>query len=229
MSAEILLCNVRFGWKADTWHRSKAVAGSSLIVIRKSQGATVLGPATPERLRGFSDGVFAVLITVLVLDLRPPNQPTYAAMLELWPRWLSYSLSYVFFALIWTNHHYLLRYVRESTPRLVWCNFLHLFSISFLPVATAWMATSRLAPQPVSFYAATIFLMNATYIGLVWEVTSTNAVAEEVSTIRIVRWRAVITLGVFGMAAVVALTRPIAAIVICAACLLAYIKPDPKR
>ena len=189
----------------------------------------MLGPATPERLRGLSDGVFAVLITVLVLDLRPPADPTYAAMLELWPRWLSYSLSYVFFALIWTNHHYLLRYVKESTPRLLWCNFVHLFSMSFLPVATAWMATSRLAPEPVSFYAAVIFLMNATYIALVWEVTGTNAVAEEAFTIRIVRWRALISLGIFAAAAVVALRHPIMAIAICGACLLAYVKPDPRH
>jgi uncharacterized membrane protein len=189
----------------------------------------VLGRATPERLRGVSDGIFAVLITVLVLDLRPPADPTYAAMLEMWPRWLSYTLSYLFFALIWINHHYLLRYVTEATPRLLWCNFVHLFSISFLPVATAWMATSKLAPEPVSFYAAVIFLMNSTYIALVWEVTGTNALAEESSTIRVVRWRALISLSLFAVAAIVALTRPVIAIVICAACLLFYVKPDPRH
>ena len=189
----------------------------------------MLKRATPERLRGFSDGVFAVLITVLVLDLRPPAEPTYAAMLELWPRWLSYGLSYLFFALIWINHHYLLRYVTEATPRLLWCNFVHLFSMSFLPFATAWMATSKLAPEPVSFYAAVIFLMNATYIALVWEVTETNAVAEVPSTIRIVRWRALITLCLFGVATIVALTHPIVAIVICVACLVPYLKPDPTH
>lgn len=189
----------------------------------------MLGKATPERLRAVSDGVFAVLITVLVLDLRPPAEPTYAAMLELWPRWLSYALSYLFFALIWVNHHYLLRYVKEATSRLLWCNFVHFFSMSFLPVATAWMATSKLAPEPVSFYAAVIFLMNATYVALVWEVTGTNAVAEESSTIRVVRWRALITLCLFGIAAIVALTHPVIALAICAACLVVYIKPDPTH
>lgn len=186
----------------------------------------MLGKATPERLRAVSDGIFAVLITVLVLDLRPPTKPTYAAMLEDWPTWLSYTLSYLFFALIWINHHYLLRYVKEATPRLLWYNFVHLFSMSFLPVATAWMATSKLAPEPVSFYAAVIFLMNATYVALVWEVTGTNAVAEERLTIRVLRWRALTTLGIFAVAAFVALKHPIVAIAICAACLIAYLKPD---
>ena len=107
--------------------------------------------ATPERLSAFSDGVFAVLITVLVLELRPPEQPTLEALLALWPTWLSYAVSYLFIAIVWANHHYLLRYATEATPRLLWFNFAHLFSISLLPVSTAWMAVSRLSPLPVAF------------------------------------------------------------------------------
>ena len=67
---------------------------------------TLLRRATPERLSAFSDGVFAVLITVLVLELRPPELPTFKALLLLWPTWLSYAVSYLFIAIVWTNHHY---------------------------------------------------------------------------------------------------------------------------
>src|SRR6201987_2620433 len=122
----------------------------------------ILRRATPERLSAFSDGVFAVLITILVLDLRPPAVPTFAALLLLWPTWLSYAVSYVFIAIVWTNHHYLLRYADEATPSLLWFNFAHLFSISLLPLSTAWMAESELAPQPVAFYATIFFLVKAT-------------------------------------------------------------------
>ncbi len=108
---------------------------------------TLLRRATPERLSAFSDGVFAVLITVLVLELRPPELPTFKALLLLWPTWLSYAVSYLFIAIVWTNHHYLIRYAEEATPRLLWFNFAHLFSMSLLPLSTAWMAASRLAPQ----------------------------------------------------------------------------------
>jgi hypothetical protein len=114
----------------------------------------MLRKATPERLSTFSDGVFAVLITVLVLDLRPPELPMFKAVLLLWPTWLSYAVSYLFIAIVWTNHHYLMRYATEATPRLLWFNFAHLFSMSLLPLSTAWMAASELAPQPVAFYAA---------------------------------------------------------------------------
>src|SRR5437870_12455539 len=123
--------------------------------------------ATPERLSAFSDGVFAVLITVLVLELRPPELPTFKALLLLWPTWLSYAVSYLFIAIVWANHHYLLRYATEATPRLMWFNFAHLFSVSLLPLSTAWMAVSKLSPQPVAFSAAVVFFVNVTYLLLI--------------------------------------------------------------
>jgi Endosomal/lysosomal potassium channel TMEM175 len=86
---------------------------------------------------------------LLVLELRPPELPTFKAFLLLWPTWLSYAVSYLFIAIVWTNHHYLMHYATEATPRLLWFNFAHLFSMSLLPLSTAWMAVSKLAPQPV--------------------------------------------------------------------------------
>src|ERR1700681_4147221 len=124
----------------------------------------------------FSDGVFAVLITVLVLDLRPPERPPFEAFLALWPTWLSYAVSYLFIAIVWANHHYLMRYASEASPRLLWFNFAHLFSMSLLPLSTAWLAVSELAPQPVAFYAAVFFLVNATYICLIWELIDRTSV-----------------------------------------------------
>ena len=76
---------------------------------------SVLRRAMPERLTMFSDGVFAVLITVLVLELRPLESPNFKALLSVWPKWLSYAVSYLFIAIVWTNHHHLMRYVTEAT------------------------------------------------------------------------------------------------------------------
>ena len=189
---------------------------------------TVLRRATPERLSAFSDGVFAVLITVLVLELRPPELPTFNALLLLWPRWLSYAVSYLFIAIVWTNHHYLMRYATEATPRLLWFNFAHLFSMSLLPLSTAWMAVSELSPQPVAFYAAVFFLVNATYICLIWELIDRTPVNEISPTVRrIMRFRSITTLCLFGFAAAVALKYPLAGLGICICCLLVYLKPEP--
>jgi uncharacterized membrane protein len=78
-------------------------------------------------------------------------------------------VSYLFIAIVWANHHYLMRYATEATPRLLWFNFAHLFSMSLLPLSTAWMTVDELAPQPVAFYAAVFFIVNATYLCLIRE------------------------------------------------------------
>jgi uncharacterized membrane protein len=187
----------------------------------------VLRRATPERLSTFSDGVFAVLITVLVLELRPPELPTFRALLSLWPTWLSYAVSYLFIAIVWANHHYLMRYATEATPRLLWFNFAHLFSMSLLPLSTAWMAVSRLAPQPVAFYAAVFFLVNATYIALIWELIDRSAVEISPQVRRIMRFRSIATLCFFATAAAVALRYPVAGLGICICCLIVYLRPEP--
>jgi len=189
---------------------------------------TVLRKATPERLSAFSDGVFAVLITVLVLDLRPPEHPTFHALLLLWPTWLSYAVSYLFIAIVWINHHYLMRYSDEAGHRLLWFNFAHLFSMSLLPLSTAWMAESELAPQPVAFYAAVFFLVNATYICLIWELIDRTA-GDEVSARvrRTMRIRSIATLCFFGIAAVTALIYPLVGLAICICCLIVYLRPGP--
>jgi uncharacterized membrane protein len=188
----------------------------------------LLRRATPERLSLFSDGVFAVLITVLVLELRPPDRPTFEALLALWPTWLSYAVSYLFIAIVWANHHYLMRFASEATSRLLWFNFAHLFSISLLPLSTAWMAVSELAPQPVAFYAAVFFLVNGTYVALIWELidrTPDGKIPPKVR--RIMRVRSLTTLCLFGAAAVVALKYPLVGLGICICCLIGYLRPEP--
>jgi uncharacterized membrane protein len=189
---------------------------------------TLLQRATPERLSTFSDGVFAVLITVLVLELHPPEVPTFKALLLLWPRWLSYAVSYLFIAIVWINHHYLMRDATEATHRLLWFNFVHLFSISLLPLSTAWMAVSELAPEPVSFYAMVFFLVNATYICLIRELIERAPVDKVSPTMRRnMRVRSIATLCLFGVAAAVALKYPLVGLGICICCLIVYLKPDP--
>src|ERR1051325_8469797 len=103
-----------------------------------------------------------------------------------------------------------MRYATEATPRLLWFNFAHLFSMSLLPLSTAWMAISELSPQPVAFYAAVFFLVNTTYICLIWELIERDPVDEIPTAVRrIIRFRSITTLCLFGSAAVVALKYPL--------------------
>jgi len=187
----------------------------------------MLKRATPERLTFFSDGVFAVLITVLVLELRPPAEPTYTALLALWPRWLSYAVSYLFIAIVWGNHHYLMRYARETTPRLLWVNFAHLFSMSLLP------PVDRVDGDERAFCPACV-LLRRRLLPREPDLLRPDLGAEPCRRCSgrcaaVLRWRSLITLGLFGSAAVIALWQPIVGLVICIACLAVYLKPDLGR
>src|SRR5215475_12904206 len=118
---------------------------------------------TAERLATFSDAVFAVIVTVMVLELRAPDQSSFSALWPLWPTAISYAVSYLFIAVIWINHHYLMRFVGPPTLGLIWINFVHLFLVSLLPFATAWIARTRLAPSPVAFYAGLFVCIDVAY------------------------------------------------------------------
>jgi uncharacterized membrane protein len=158
-----------------------------------------------ERLVAFTDGVFAVIITIMVLDLRPPAQARLSALLPLWPTALSYAVSYLFVAIIWTNHHRLLLFAHEATAKLMWWNFAHLFMTSLIPFSTAWIADTRLAAGPVLVYAAVFVMVNIAFLGYQQETLSQASDSEVSPTIRrLTRVRALITLGIFVTATCVA-------------------------
>src|SRR5690349_16396025 len=122
-----------------------------------------------------------------------------------------------------------MRHASEATPQLLWFNFAHLFSMSLLPLSTAWMAASELAPQPVAFYAAVFFLVNATYIALIWElIDRTPRPKIPPKMRRFMRVRSLTTLCLFGAAAVVALKSPFFGFGLCICCLIGYLRPEPS-
>ncbi|WP_234815678.1 TMEM175 family protein [Mycolicibacterium boenickei] len=184
----------------------------------------------PERVALFSDAVFAVLITILVLELKPPAVDTFGALLTLWPTALSYAVSYLFIAIVWMNHHHLLSYAQATTPRLVWSNFLHLFAVSLIPFSTEWIADTQLASAPVTLYALIFVVVNVTCVALCWEaVDQPSHEAASARLRRLLRMRSVVTIGVFGASAVVAVWFPATAMVLICACLVLYLRPDPVR
>ncbi|SDT54572.1 TMEM175 family protein [Bradyrhizobium canariense] len=181
----------------------------------------------PDRLSAFSDGVFAVIITILVLELKPPHSPSFEALLSLWPTAVSYAVSYLFIAIVWINHHHLLRYAEVATSRLIWGTFAHLFAVSLMPFSTAWIAQTDLAAVPVSAYAGVFVLVNATYILLCMEVIDRPQSKDVPRRARMMmRARSVVTLGLFASAAVVALKHPIGGMTLICLCLVVYLRPE---
>jgi TMEM175 potassium channel family protein len=189
--------------------------------------APIDGVPTPERLGAFSDGVFSIIITIMVLELKPPPEPSFAALLPLWPTGVSYAVSYFFIAIVWVNHHHLLRFASHAAPRLVWWNFAHLFAVSLVPVSTSWVAVTRFAAAPVTVYAAVFVLVNSAYVAFVWEVLAQAEVQNKVSPRmrRVTRVRSVVTLGMFAIATIVSLKFPVWGFVLVPCVLFVHLRP----
>ena len=183
--------------------------------------------STAERLGAFSDAVIAVIITIMVLELRAPEEATLAALLPLWPTAVSYAVSYLFIAIIWLNHHHLLRFVAHTTPSLIWVNFAHLFGISLVPFATAWVAETHLAAVPVAVYAAVFVAVNIAY--LVFERQALGQAGRRdlpERTRRMARLRSIATLTIFAGAIVVAAFAPRIAFALICCALIPYLRPE---
>jgi uncharacterized membrane protein len=182
---------------------------------------------TADRLGAFSDGVIAVIITIMVLELKAPEQATFSALLPLWPTAISYCVSYLFIAIIWLNHHHLLRFVDHTTPALIWVNFAHLFGVSLVPFATAWIARTHLASVPVAVYAAIFVCVNIAYRVFerqALEQADFTQVPEAVR--RIARRRSLVTLVIFFTAMVTALAAPRIGFALICCALLPYLTPE---
>jgi uncharacterized membrane protein len=99
----------------------------------------------------------------MVLELKAPEQAAFSDLWPLWPTAISYAVSYLFIAIIWINHHHLMRFVSAPTLGLIWINFGHLFMVSLLPFATEWVARTRLASSPMVFYAGLFVCIDIAY------------------------------------------------------------------
>ena len=115
------------------------------------------------RLEAFSDGVLAIVITIMVLELKAPHEATAEALLPLVPVFLSYLLSFVFVAIYWNSHHHLLQAADRVTGRVLWANTHLLFWLSLVPFVTSWMGDTGFARWPVAAYGVVMLLAGCAY------------------------------------------------------------------
>jgi uncharacterized membrane protein len=118
---------------------------------------------TKGRLEAFSDGVLAIIITIMVLDLKAPRDPELTALRPLIPVFLSYALSFVFVGIYWNNHHHLFQAVRYVNGRILWANLHLLFWLSLIPLVTNWMGITYFGAWPVAAYGVVMLLAGLAY------------------------------------------------------------------
>ncbi|MFL5447173.1 MAG: TMEM175 family protein [Gemmatimonadales bacterium] len=115
------------------------------------------------RLEAFSDGVLAIIITIMVLELQPPHGTDLSALRPLMPVLLSYILSFVYLGIYWNNHHHMLHVTHRVTGTILWANLHLLFWLSLVPFVTAWMGENHLVSTPTALYGVVLLMAAAAY------------------------------------------------------------------
>ena len=183
------------------------------------------GSFSKARVEAFSDGVMAVIITIMVLDLRAPRTSEPAALVALWPSFAIYLVSFFLTTIYWINHHGLLTEARRVSAGLLWANSGVLFSASLIPFATAYVGQTGLAPFPTAVYAG-LQCVCAVAFNLLFRAIIRQR-DDEPFRRRATRRRRqnLVAVAVYAASAVVALVSPVAAILLFTAVSLAYVAP----
>ncbi|HWT70889.1 MAG TPA: TMEM175 family protein [Oxalicibacterium sp.] len=118
----------------------------------------------PTRVEAFSDGVIAILITIMVLEMKVPHGETLAALEPLLPVFLSYVLSFVYVGIYWNNHHHMLHVTEKVTGPILWANLHLLFWLSLIPFTTGWMGENHVAAAPAALYGVVLIMCSIAYM-----------------------------------------------------------------
>jgi uncharacterized membrane protein len=129
---------------------------------------------TKTRLEAFSDGVIAIIITIMVLELKVPHSTSWVELEKLWPQFVSYLFSFVALGIYWANHHHLIHTIREVSSGIMWANIHLLFWLSLVPFATAWMGENNFARNTVIAYAVLANICGLAYYALLVVIKKCN-------------------------------------------------------
>lgn len=116
-----------------------------------------------NRLEAFSDGVLAIIITIMILELKVPDGSGYAALTAMIPNFLSYVLSFIYVGIYWNNHHHLLHATKHVSGGVLWANLNLLFWLSLFPISTGWMGQNHFEPLPTFLYGFVLFMAAISY------------------------------------------------------------------
>lgn len=181
-----------------------------------------------SRLEAYSDGVFAVIITIMVLNMKLPADATFAALRPVLPVFLSYVLSYVYVGIYWNNHHHLLHAAQHVTGGILWANLHLLFWLSLAPFATAWMGANFQSPVPVALYGFVLLFAGIAYFvltkSLVHHHGKDSALAQSIGSDQ----KGMVSVAIYAIAIPLAFLRPWIACCCYALVAVVWLLPDPR-
>ncbi|HEU4402078.1 MAG TPA: TMEM175 family protein [Candidatus Polarisedimenticolia bacterium] len=180
------------------------------------------------RLEAFSDGVIAIIITIMVLGLSVPHGADWAALRPVIPVFLSYVLSFVFLGIYWNNHHHLLQAVRQVNGRILWANLHLLFWLSLIPFVTAWMGESHFAARPVALYGVVLLLAASAYFILTRTLISHHGKDSTLATALGDDFKGSVSLAVYAAAIPFAFAKPVLACALYVLVAIMWLIPDRR-
>lgn len=181
-----------------------------------------------DRLAAFSDGVIAILITIMVLGLRIPRGVTLEALRPVLPQFLSYIVSFVFLGIYWSNHHHLLHVVERVNGRILWANLHLLFWLSMIPFATGWVGENHVASGPTALYGVVLLLAAIAYFILVRSIIKAQGPDSRLARILGRDLKSKVSVGLYAAAIPLAFLAPWIADAIYVAVALIWLVPDKR-
>jgi uncharacterized membrane protein len=160
------------------------------------------------RLEVFSDGVLAIIITIMVLEIAPPHGAELGDLRPLAPVFLSYVLSFTFLGIYWTNHHHLLSVMHRVSGAILWANLHLLFWLSLVPFVTGWMGESHFAPGPTMLYGVILLLAGSAYLVLQHRIVRQEGAGSTLASAVGTDWKGRTSLLIYCVAIPLALVRP---------------------
>ena len=183
---------------------------------------------TRGRLEAFSDAVIAIIMTIMVLELVPPHGTELTDLVPLWPKFLSYVMSFAYLAIYWNNHHHLLQAAKTVSGRVLWANMLLLFWLSLVPFATTWMGENDFASQPVALYGVVLIMAAFSYYWLVRTLIRAPGQASTIREVMETDRKGKASPFFYAIAIVMAPFAPAASVVLYILVAAIWIVPDPR-
>jgi uncharacterized membrane protein len=179
-------------------------------------------------MEAFSDGVIAILITIMVLELRAPEDVSWQALRPLLPITLAYVLSFIFVGIYWANHHHMLQLAERVNGAILWANLHLLFWLSLIPFATAWMGEHHKASAPSALYGLVLFCSGAAYVILQRALIREQGADSRLAATLGKDMKGLVSVGMYMVAIPSAFYRPAIAQALYFAVALMWLVPDPR-
>jgi uncharacterized membrane protein len=181
-----------------------------------------------SRLEAFSDGVLAIIITIMVLELKVPHGAALENLWELLPIFLSYVLSFIYIGIYWNNHHHLLQTVKKVSGGILWANLHLLFWLSLVPFTTGWMGENHFGQWPVFLYAFNMFAAAIAYTILVISIKAVHGAGSDIDRAIGTDIKGKISLVVYMMAMISSFLAPLLGMAFTVAVALMWLIPDRR-